>query len=585
MNAKLLTARCATVVAAGAMLVGTPRVAHAATPLSVTSFTDGTTVEPCVAGVCATLRDAVAQANTDASNDIVSLETGTYTLTNCDLGSLDVRTSMGIVGAGSGKTTITGGTCAPSTPWDQSLITVTGCTSLAVTGVTLTHGDAAAGTSSGSGGAISDLGCDPAGAPALTLHDVDVVANTADVHGGGIAVEGATAVSLADVTLAHNTAGAQGGGLWAAVGGSGVSITLDDVYAHDNDAAGCVTPVTADAKGDVPATCVAANSQGGGIWISFSTDPATPDVTVSNLLISKNVATNGDGGGVFLGGAALAAFSAVTLDGNQATGTPDGVVGLGGGIFLDGRTHAAFTNTTATGNTASADGGAFALAGESTANLALLNATINGNTAGSRDGGGAIANATGETTAVTIAQSILNGDTANAALDECSAAITSGTNSWNLSDDDTCDLDGAHDNNATAAAGLSSLAANTWSAGPPAVGATADSSPLTTEALVAGSPAIDAITSGCPAPATDERGVSRAQNATHLATANCDIGAFEALPAAAAPPQSGVLAVSTPNVPTTGAGTASGAGYLLLVLGGAAVAGGALNLRRGRRRR
>jgi hypothetical protein len=584
-NAKVLTTLGAMVVAALAVLAATPKVAHASTPLSVTSFTDSTSVEPCVAGVCATLRDAVAQANTDGNGDVISLATGSYSLTNCDLGSLDVTTSMSIVGAGSGQTTISGGTCAPSTPWDLSLITVTGCTSLSVTGVTLTDGDAAAATSSGSGGAISDLGCDPTGSPALTLHDVDVVGNTAAVHGGGIAVEGSTAVSLTDVTLAHNTAGAQGGGLWAQVGGAGVSVSLSDVYAHDNDAAGCVTPVTSDEKSDAPATCVAANSQGGGMWISLSTGSAAPDVTASNLLISKNIATNGDGGGVFLGGEGVASFSAVTLAGNQATGTPDDVVGVGGGVFVDGNSHAGFTNTTATGNTASASGGAFGLAGESAANLALLNATINGNTAGTHNGGGAIANGTGNATAVTIAQSILNGNTANAALDECSSALTSGSNSWNLADDDTCELDGAHDDNTTASAGLSSLAANAWSGGPPNVGAAADSAALPTEALDAGSPAIDAIAGGCPAPATDERGVTRAQNATHRSTANCDIGAFEALPTAAAPPQSSVLGVSTPNVPTTGAGASSGAGYLLVILGGAAVVGGGVNVRRARRRR
>jgi hypothetical protein len=45
--------------------------------------------------------------------------------------------------------------------------------------------------------------------------------------------------------------------------------------------------------------------------------------------------------------------------------------------------------------------------------------------------------------------------------------------------------------------------------------------PTQTHALLAGSPAIDAVTSGCPPPPTDQRGVLRPQGAA------CDIGAYE----------------------------------------------------------
>jgi hypothetical protein len=52
--------------------------------------------------------------------------------------------------------------------------------------------------------------------------------------------------------------------------------------------------------------------------------------------------------------------------------------------------------------------------------------------------------------------------------------------------------------------------------------------PTQTHALVAGSPAIDAINDGtCPPPAKDQRGVSRPQDGNGYGGPACDIGAYE----------------------------------------------------------
>lgn len=52
--------------------------------------------------------------------------------------------------------------------------------------------------------------------------------------------------------------------------------------------------------------------------------------------------------------------------------------------------------------------------------------------------------------------------------------------------------------------------------------------PTKTIALVAGSPAIDAVTDGsCPPPETDQRGVARPIDGDRGGTAECDIGVFE----------------------------------------------------------
>jgi hypothetical protein len=76
----------------------------------------------------------------------------------------------------------------------------------------------------------------------------------------------------------------------------------------------------------------------------------------------------------------------------------------------------------------------------------------------------------------------------------------------NLEDTDTCGLTGPGDLRNT----------------DPKLGPLADNGGLTqTQALLPGSPAIDAGSTDCPPPATDQRGVSRPQGPA------CDIGAFE----------------------------------------------------------
>ena len=115
----------------------------------------------------------------------------------------------------------------------------------------------------------------------------------------------------------------------------------------------------------------------------------------------------------------------------------------------------------------------------------------------------------------------------------------------NLDSDSSCGLTAPGDSNGRSAL-LGPLANN--------------GGPTQTQALGAGSPAIDAVISGCPPPATDQRGVSRPQGAA------CDIGAFEAPPrrptsttVACAP---GTVLAGTPTqctvtVTDTGTGTAT----------------------------
>jgi predicted outer membrane repeat protein len=546
MPRKRLLVMAAVPLLAAASLLTVPSPVHAAgTTWTVLTTADDTGTVACLtpADTCVTLRDAINQASSD-TGDTISLGANTYTLSTCtgsepDAGALDVQTSVTILGQGSAKTTIAGGTCVGAGAWDNNLIVTCGSPALTVDGLTLTGGNAsnASPSDSRTGGAISEGGvsfCDPSNL-SLTMNDVDVFQNSAQTDGGGIYTAAAD-VSLTNVTFSHNRARGGSGGAMYFAGAN--SLSMLNVYAHDNSQ-------TCD--------CDTSPALGGGAF--RISDISTTAGTATNLLIENNTANAFTGGGVLQLGAGTVNWNNVTFDANSAT---DISGGYGGAMYLTSGTTANLTNVTSTNNTAHSWGGAFGV-GFSVApsTLNIRAGTISGNSITTSGGGGGVFTNDGP---VTITQTILHNDLANGALNECTKAlagtITSG--GYNLSDDTSCGLSLATDTqNAAKDPLLGSLATNSVSTGiPPVVGAAADSKALSTEALGAGSPAIDAVPgSFCPPPATDERGVTRPQGA------GCEIGAFEV----------GAVAVPVVPVPPTGAvpaGPGSGLGYVLLVIGG-----------------
>jgi hypothetical protein len=329
-----------------------------------------------------------------------------------------------------------------------------------------------------------------------------------------------------DVTASNGDSG--GGGILVEQGGGTLTLNNATITANTATVAANTAPETAD------------NNGGGGIY----TDGL--DLTIDNSTVSQNTVTvtgsaqpapADGGGGVYQFGDNLLLENS-TVSGNSASG-PGVAKGGGGGVF-DGGNTSQYLNSTIVSNstdepaatsTPDTDGGGGVLLDNVFGGVVMANMTITGNSA-SQAAGGAINN--NLITEVEISDSIVAGNSeAGDARNNCDGQ-TAGANAivsegYNLTDDGSCGFTGTGD----------IVTAN------PLVGALhGNGGPAETEALLAGSPAIDGGNpAGCTDLAgnlltTDERGVSRPQPPG----GRCDIGAYErALPI-----------VSTSNAAVTG---------------------------------
>jgi len=277
--------------------------------------------------------------------------------------------------------------------------------------------------------------------------------------------------------------------------GSGASTTIIDGGANNT-----VVTVSSTTANVVLSKLTIRNgkaTQGGGI-----SNRGT--LLVSNCTLSENSAVGtsqvtGFGGGIDNNG--VLTINNSTLSANSATNSSGDA--SGGGIF-NGNGFVTINNSTLSENTASTLGGGIYTIGHA---VTINNSTVSGGSAG--NGGGGIAKVT-EYTMLTITNSIVADNSGG----NCSGgAITS--NGYNLSSDNTCNFSGPGDLNNTK----------------PLLGPLQNNGgPTQTQALLPGSPAIDAGNpNGCTDGSghllkTDQRGAPRPDKED---TGGCDMGAFE----------------------------------------------------------
>ena len=468
------------------------------------------------------LREAIDAANTNPGADDVPVPAGNYLL---NLGQLVVSDDVAITGTGQ-TSTIIDGNATDRVFWIQSEVVAD------ISGVTIQNGYAYLGgggiyngfgdltlansTVSGNYAYYSAGGIDSSGD--LTLTNSTVSGNSTVGYGGGI-YTGENDLTLTNSTIVDNYAATGGGGIFILRG----YLTLTSSAVSGNTGGGIRN---VDGFATLTSSTVSGNTgvHGGGIfnWGGYLTltnstvsgnDARTgggirnrgrgTTTILTNTTVTENTAEK-DGGGIRISGGYLGLTNS-TVSGNAAYNE-------GGGIHMTAHLYydstVTVTNSTVSGNTAGVRGGGIANVGRFSprphgATFAFTNSTVSGNIASSYGGG--IHNSSPWISQTTLTNMIVADNSAptdaNCNGDDATSL------GYNLADDASCGFFATGDL-VVADAMLGPLQDN--------------GGPTETHALLAGSPAIDAGSPGCPPPATDQRGVLRPQGA------GCDIGAFEA---------------------------------------------------------
>src|SRR5688572_8997984 len=333
-------------IGAVAVVVPVPTPAHAATYV-VNDTRDRVDSRP-GNGVCRTssgtcsLRAAVQEANARSGADVITLRSGTYTITRAPTndndittGDLDITGPLTINGAGRAVTIVDGGTepagsDAARTALDRLFEIHAGAGDVTITGLTVREGWDAK-----EGGAIASRT-----AGTLRLADVAVIDSVSGNVGGGIHVDGFNggAIALERVTISGNSASGEGGGIHLASG----RLTINGT----------------------------------------SSAPST---------ITGNTARNG--GGIFNGGLSNSAGQPARVAASHATITANTALGDGGGIANQLEGVVSLSDSNVSGNTAGGDGGG--LASSSKSSLAVVRTTFASNHTDA-NGGGMFAHTEGE---------------------------------------------------------------------------------------------------------------------------------------------------------------------------------------------
>jgi TIR domain/AAA ATPase domain/Right handed beta helix region len=328
------------------------------------------------------LRDAINKAKEGSVITFARNITGTISLTS---GEITISRSLTISGPGASILSISGG-------FTDRVFAVSSEATVTIYNLTIEHGyplmshisDA---FSVGGGGGIFNSG-------SLALVNSIISDNKTDSDGGGIATLGSGILTLTNTIVSGNKSVWYGGG----ISNQGTSIpssnnnTSSKVIISNSIISGNTSSVSGGGVYSGSGTFTLTNTtisgnksegSGGGIAIDNSM------LNLSNNTISGNTASAYGGGGIYMAGSTLN-LSNSTISGNTAS------TYKGGGIYIVGSTLN-LNNSTISGNTASTYKGGGIYVASST--LDLSNSTISGNTA-ALDGGGISIDQTSQTTVV-----------------------------------------------------------------------------------------------------------------------------------------------------------------------------------------
>ena len=306
--------------------------------------------------------------------------------------------------------------------------------------------------------------------------------------GDGGAIYSSNSLTVTSSTFTGNSATVDGGAIYNAgtMGVTGSTFTGNNALAGADG--GAIAAFSRRPSRVRPSAATpAAGGNGGGIF-----NDAT--MTISGSVISGNSAgpSGGSGGGIYDNDTLTMTDS--TISGNTASGG-----GNGAGLYEDSD-NTAVSRSTFSGNTTNGSGGGIYIDGD---NVTLTNVTISGNTAAS--GGGLFSDGDG---LVIVASTIADNTGAGIAND----GSVEPTGTIIANNDVNCNLlapmaDGGSNlqfPGTTCGASITSA--------DPMLQPLANNGGLTqTQALVAGSPALDTNTEDCPPPSTDQRGIARPQ--------------------------------------------------------------------------
>lgn len=267
----------------------------------------------------------------------------------------------------------------------------------------------------GSGGGIYYYASNSGDRLSMTENS-SVTKNTASQNGGGIFMTVPSGSGLMDVdsaSVSGNLAGT-GGGIYL-LADADVSVTVSGAGFESNSAAG------------------GNSGSGGGLWIQNQSSQAKTDVSFDSVRLLNNQASAAGGGMFLAGGPGNLTFKAdgTTVGGNLAGSN-------GGGLLVSslGTASLQFGQTILKDNTADAYGGGMYyanLAAGTSAQIAMTDSTVSGNTAG-QEGGGLRIGSNAGTLKTTLTDCTVSGNTARE---------NSGGGIWNGGSHDTLTLAGS----------------------------------------------------------------------------------------------------------------------------------------------